>query len=92
MAGFRTEISDETAGWVIDAASRFNVTRSEIVERALEHYLGHENEMRATFQRRQQQPAPEVDWAHAKETLRKAHCPFNDCPFAGDCPGDVCPL
>lgn len=92
MAELVAQIADETAGWVADAAKRFNVTRSEIIERALEHYLGHADELQAAFEQRQQHRAPDVDWARARKTMRKSHCPFDDCPFADDCPGDLCPL
>ena len=87
-----TELEEETAGWVADAASRFNVTRSEIIQRALEHYLGHVEEVRVAFEQHQQHGDPAVDWHRAKQTLRKAHCPYDNCPFADDCPAEVCPL
>ena len=89
---FYTELSDETAGWVADAASRFNVTRSEIIQRALEHYLRHVDEIRGAVVQRQQTGAKPVDWERARKTLRKANCPYDSCPFEDDCPGDVCPL
>jgi len=52
---FCTDLPEEIAGWVSDAARRLDVTRSEIVQRAVEHYLGHFDEVRVAFEQRQQQ-------------------------------------
>lgn len=86
-----TELPENLAGWVADAASRFHVSRSEIIRRAVEHFLGHVEETKAVIEReRGSDQAP--DWGRAKQTLEKAHCPYEDCPFTGDCPVEVCPL
>jgi hypothetical protein len=87
-----TELPEGVAGWVADAAARFHVSRSEIIRRAVEHFLGHVEEVRGAIERRERESDPTVDWGHAKKTLEHAHCPYDKCPFAGDCPVDVCPL
>jgi hypothetical protein len=87
-----TELPESVAGWIADAASRFNLSRSEIIQRAVEHFLGHVEEVRVAIEQRELDSAPALDWGHAKETMEKAHCPYDNCPFAGDCPVDVCPL
>ena len=88
----RTELPEEIVGWVGDAARRFEVTRSELIQRAVEHYLGHMDEVKAEFEQRKIDRESGVDWSTAKETLRKAHCRYDHCPYAEDCPADVCPL
>jgi predicted DNA-binding protein len=87
-----TELPEEIVGWITDAASRFNVTRSEIIQRAVEHYLGHVEEVRVAFEQREQHHDPVVDWHQAKQTMQGVHCPYEDCPFSGDCPVEICPL
>ena len=87
-----TELPEEVAGWVADAASRFHVSRSEIIQRAVEHFLGHVKDVSAAIEQRELEPDSTLDWGHAKKTLEHAHCPYDNCPFAGDCPVEVCPL
>ncbi len=88
----RTELPEEIVGWVGDAARRFDVTRAEIVQRALEHYLGHMDEVKVEFEQRPKDRDHEVDWDQAKQTLKKANCHFEKCPYEGDCPAEVCRL
>jgi predicted transcriptional regulator len=87
-----TELPENLAGWVTDAASRFHVSRSEIIRRAVEHFLGHVEEVQIAIDERRSEPRATPDWGRAKQTLEKAHCPYEGCPFAGDCPVEVCPL
>ena len=87
-----TQLPEDLAGWVADAASRFHVTRSEIIRRAVEHFLGHVEEVSVAVRQAESAAASTPDWGHAKHTMEKANCPYDDCPFAGDCPVDVCPL
>jgi hypothetical protein len=86
------ELPAETAGWLSDAASRFNVDRSVIVQRAVEHYLAHVEEVKDAFDQRSEPRSAERDWQRAMETLERANCPYEECPFQGDCPADVCAL
>jgi len=92
MSELRTELPEELVGWVGDAARRFEVTRAEIVRRALEHYLRHMNDVGAEFNQRREISGREVDWREAKSTLRRSNCPFDNCPYADDCPAEVCRL
>lgn len=86
------ELPEGVAGWVTDAAARFHVSRSEIIRRAVEHFLGHVEEVKVLIERREREPDSKIDWGHAKKTLEHAQCPYENCPFSGDCPVDVCPL
>ena len=92
MRELRADLPEEIVGWVGDAARRFEVTRSELIQRALEHYLGHMDEVKAEFEQRQADREPGVDWSKAKETLKKANCQFDSCPFSENCPVEVCRL
>ena len=87
-----TELPEDLAGWVTDAAARFHVSRSEIIRRAVEHFLGHVEEVSVAIRQGESDSASKPDWGHAKRTLEHAHCPYDNCPFAGDCPAEVCPL
>jgi Arc/MetJ-type ribon-helix-helix transcriptional regulator len=92
MVELYTELPESVAGWIADAASRFHVSRSEIIRRAVEHFLGHVEEVRVAIEQRERSSELPLDWGQAKRTMEQAHCPYGDCPFAGDCPVDVCPL
>lgn len=87
-----TELPESVAGWIADAAARFHVSRSEIIQRAVEHFLGHVEEVKVAIEQRERGSEAMPDWGRAKETFEKANCPYENCPFAGDCPVDVCPL
>jgi hypothetical protein len=92
MTDLRAVVSDELAGWVADAARRFDLTRSEIVELALEHYLRHVDGARVVRDRRSGVPPAAVDWEQAKQTVTSAKCTYELCPFDHDCPAEVCAL
>jgi hypothetical protein len=92
MAHVHAEVPDEIAGWVDDAARRFEVTPSEIIQRALEHYLGHVSDVAVVHERRRQVAPSGVDWELARKTLKRANCTFDHCPFEDDCPAEICAL
>ena len=92
MKELRTELPEEIVGWLTDAATRFNVTREEIVRRALEQYLENMGRVEAEFVRLQKVEDP---FTRERENLprrRKQDCPFHRCPFEQECPGEECPL
>ena len=86
------ELPENLAGWISDAASRFQISRSEIIQRAVEHFLGHVQEVKVAIERQELGSRQSADWGQAKRTMEQAHCPYDNCPFSGDCPVDVCPL
>ena len=87
MIELRTELPEEMVGWLSDAANRFNVTRSDIVRRALEQYLANMGRVEAEALRR---PSNQTFSGHHGH--RKDDCPYQQCPFEERCPGSACPL
>jgi predicted DNA-binding protein len=71
-------------------ARRFSSSRGEIARRALEHYVRHVEELEIAHMASPETGRP--DWGAIKAMLCNASCPYQDCPFAGACPVDVCPL
>ena len=95
MKELRTELPDEILGWLADAAARFDVTREEIVRRALEQYLETMGRVEAEFVRLQTVQTVEDSASEEQKILpgrRKEDCPFHRCPFERECPGEECPL
>ncbi len=92
MVELRTELPEEIVGWLSDAASRFNVTRSEIVQRALEQYLGSMAQVQATYDQSRQTRGADAAPHRPDTHHKKANCPYQECPFEDACPGESCPL
>ncbi len=92
MKELRTELPEEIVGWLTDAATRFNVTREEIVRRALEQYLETMGRVEAEFVRLQTVEDSASEEQKVFPGRRKEDCPFHRCPFEQECPGEECPL
>jgi len=92
MVEMRTELPEEIVGWLSDAAVRFNVTRSEIVQRALEQYLGNVAHVQAAYDQHHQKRFGDAAAQSSGTHHKKADCPYEQCPFEDACPGEVCPL
>jgi hypothetical protein len=92
MPQFTVDLSERLLREVEETAREFHQSPSEIVERALERFVKSLGEVRAVSASRPADAPNQADWGAVKHTLREAACPYQDCPFAGDCPVEVCPL
>lgn len=74
-------------------ASRLGTDRSQVVERALRHYLRHADDVKLENPHHETgSTTTAVDWAEVKSTLVASRCPYPSCPHSGDCPIEICPL
>ena len=92
MPQVNAELPDKLLQLIDSAAQHFNQDRCEIVRRAVEHYLEHVEEVRTVLAVRAPEPTAPTDWGAVKDVLQKSHCAFDNCPFAGDCFVELCPL
>jgi hypothetical protein len=83
------ELPDDLMQSLQSAAQQFDSTPRELVARAVEHYLNHIAELEAT---RSGDRTTSANWAAAKITFQSSKCMFDPCPYAGECPVEVCPL
>lgn len=88
MDQFSSSVGESLLERLESAATVLGTTRSEIVERALRHYLDHLEEVRS----HEPAGAGSVDWAAARRTMIASRCAYPQCPHAGDCPIELCPL
>ncbi len=65
---------------------------SEIVQRALEQYLGSMAQVQATYDQSRQIRGADATPQRPDTHHKKADCPYQECPFEDACPGESCPL
>jgi hypothetical protein len=88
----RAELPDELAGWVHDAARRFNVEPSVIIHRALEHYLRHMAQVRDASRAQSGHRRVAIHARDGGPSQKGEYCPFPECPYENGCPGEICAL
>ena len=86
------ELPDELAGWVHDAARRFNVEPSVIIHRALEHYLRHMAQVRDATRAHHAHRRTAGHGPGGSHGRKKEDCPYQKCPYEHGCPGEFCAL
>ncbi len=92
MPQFTADLPEELLRDVEQIAQQFDQSPAEITERALAQFVRSLGEVRAAAVARRAATPAEADWGAVKHTLLDARCPFAGCPFALDCPVEVCPL
>jgi len=92
MAELLTDVEGQLLHRLDDCAALLGASRSQLVERALRHYLDHADDLELSTSSRATRPGFELDWAVAKGTLVESRCPYESCPHHGNCPIELCPL
>ncbi len=83
------ELPDGLIRRLQSAAQQFDSKPQDLVTRAVEHYLNHIAELEGTTCGDRTTSA---NWAAAKQTFQASKCVFDVCPYAGECPVEICPL
>jgi hypothetical protein len=92
MPQVSAELPQELLTLIDDAARDLHKSREEIVQRALEHYARHVAEVMTTVDDGRADRRVTADWAAAKQVFQETKCPYDECPFVGECPPELCPL
>lgn len=92
MAEILSDLDGQLLSRLDAYAAVLGASRSQVVVRALQHYLDHADDLKLKATSSETGPEVKVDWAQAKRTFVASHCPYPDCPHNGNCPIEICPL